>query len=241
MGGRRRVRVKRREPRDHRALGRHVVATVGPDDVWMVGASRHRDGFFYPRTMHLDGTSWTTVPNPLRNDRDTTLTSIDAAGPEDVWAVGYSDTEPVAIHWDGVGWATEPVPGPFGARPALFGVVTISASNAWAVGQAAYGAPTLFEHWNGTAWVRRRPAVSSGFSVAYRVSAASASDVWVVVFDGGQDALMHFDGDSWSVEALPSGSDTTFLRDVTSLPTGQMFAVGGTGTGRTYALDRCVG
>jgi hypothetical protein len=64
--------------------------------------------------------------------------------------------------------------------------------------------------------------------------------VWVVVFDVTQDVLMRCDGDSWSVEALPGGSDSTFFRDVASLPTGQTFAVGGTGTGRTYALDRCV-
>jgi hypothetical protein len=190
--------------------------------------------------MHWDGTSWTTVPNPLRNERWTSLYSVDAAGPDDVWAVGYNNTEPVAIHWDGDRWTTQPVPGSFGKRPALFGVVTLSKSNAWAVGQDDYGATTLIEHWNGTTWVRRTPAETSGFSAAYKVSAASAADVWVVVVDGSHDVLMHFDGASWSVEALPGTWDAAFLRDVTSLPGGQMFGVGGTGTGRTYAVDRCV-
>jgi hypothetical protein len=118
-------------------------------------------------------------------------------------------------------------------------VVTISASDAWAVGQDDNGATTLIEHWNGTTWVRRTPTAASGLSAAYRVSAASPSDVWVIVDNGNRDVLMHYGG-SWSVRALPGTYDGVFLRDVASLPTGQMFAVGGTGTGMTYALDRCV-
>jgi hypothetical protein len=215
------------------------VTAAGSDDVWMVGTSYHPDGF-YPRTMHWDGTSWRTVPNPLRRERWTGLTSVDAAGSDDVWAVGYNNTEPIAMHWDGHRWTSQPVPGSFGKRPALFGVVTLSASDAWAVGQDDYGATTLLEHWNGTTWVRRTPVAASGFSTASRVSAASPSDVWVVVVDGTQDVLMHFNGASWSVDPLPGTYDEAFLRDVTSLPGGQMFAVGGTGTGLTYAVDRCV-
>jgi hypothetical protein len=215
------------------------VTSAGPDDVWMVGISYHADGY-YPRTMHWDGTSWTTVPNPLRRERWTGLTSVDAAGPDDVWAVGYNNTEPVAMRWDGNRWTTQPVPGSLGKRPGLFGVVTISASDAWAVGQDDNGERALLEHWNGTSWMRRTPAAASGFSAAFKVSAASPSDVWVIVNDGTQDALMHFDGASWSVDALPGAHDAAFLRDVTSLPAGQMFAVGGTGTGLTYAVDRCV-
>ena len=216
------------------------VTASGPNDVWMVGISYHADGY-YPRTMHWDGTSWTTVPNPLRLDRWTGLNAVDAAGPDDVWAVGSSLTEPVAIHWDGERWTSRPVPGSFGQRPALFSVVTLSASNAWAVGQDDNGATTLLERWNGTSWVRRTPVATSGLSNASRVSAGSPSDVWVVVNDHGHNVLMHFDGVYWSVHALPGTHDAAFVRDVTSLPAGQMFAVGGTGTGRTYALDRCVG
>ena len=100
---------------------------------------------------------------------------------------------------------------------------------------------TLLERWNGTSWVRRTPVAASGLSNASRVSAGSPSDVWVVVNDHGHDVLMHFDGVYWSVHALPGTRHAAFVRDVTSLPAGQMFAVGGTGTGRTYAIDRCVG
>jgi hypothetical protein len=216
------------------------VTASGPDDAWIVGFS-FRSGHYYASTMHWDGASWTTVSNPLGSERWTALYGVDAAGSDDVWAVGTSRDGPVAIHWDGVVWTAQPVSGPFGTNPGLFGVVTISPSNAWAVGQDDNGAATLLEHWNGTGWIRRSPDASSGLRTAYDVSAASPTDVWVATSSPLRDVLLHLDDASWSSEKLQAPSvGHLFIRDVTTLEGGQTFAVGSTDAGSTYAVDRCV-
>src|SRR6187200_1676923 len=82
--GRLRVVADANDPAVPLDAGRHRVRAERCLDGRL---SYHADGY-YPRTMHWDGTSWTTVPNPLRLDRWTGLNAVDASGPDDVWAVG---------------------------------------------------------------------------------------------------------------------------------------------------------
>jgi hypothetical protein len=58
------------------------VHAVAADDVWAVG-------FGGVTIWHYDGASWREVPAPdLAGDGQAALTSVDASGPNDLWAVG---------------------------------------------------------------------------------------------------------------------------------------------------------
>ncbi|MGA7732261.1 MAG: S-layer homology domain-containing protein [Chloroflexia bacterium] len=69
---------------------RSVVA-LAPDNAWIVGSIED-----YPFThqetviLHWDGTQWTRVSNPNPDPFSSSLSGVAAAGPNSVWAVGYT-------------------------------------------------------------------------------------------------------------------------------------------------------
>jgi hypothetical protein len=67
------------------------ITVIGPDDAWAVGTGSDVG----PLTAHWDGQSWRAVPNV----RGFTLHSTMSFAPEDVWAVGQTQTESLAIHY----------------------------------------------------------------------------------------------------------------------------------------------
>jgi len=110
------------------------VAALSPSDVWAVGdtGSNGESGGTSGAEMlimHYDGTSWTRVPTPDPRAAST-LHSVAAASPSDVWAFGDvagstgTDT-PMRLHWDGSTWSVAPgdwaVPSPGGLSAATAG------------------------------------------------------------------------------------------------------------------------
>src|SRR5205814_10075922 len=92
---------------------------------------------------------------------DNFLTSISAASPTDIWAVGSWVTDPsgpqtstLVEHWDGAQWSIVPSPSPGSLGNDLFGVTAIAQDDVWVVG--AYfdepGGKPLIEHWDGAQW-----------------------------------------------------------------------------------------
>ncbi|UUU31377.1 hypothetical protein JIX56_16515 [Streptomyces sp. CA-210063] len=79
------------------------LKAFGPDDVWAVVGE--------DRAQHWDGTRWTVMTLPVGG-----VASLDGVAADDLWAVGYRDTDaaagvgeteltqPVAVHWDGRSW-----------------------------------------------------------------------------------------------------------------------------------------
>ena len=145
------------------------IDAVSPDDIWVVGDYFPEDTM---RTfaMHWDGRSWThvTTPNPFRN-RHTELLSVDAVGPDDVWAVGdvrTNDAEgpwymarTVIEHYDGTRWRLVQSPDPGSHYNGLVSVSMSSADDGWAVGLHADGddpskTVPLYLHWDGADWRR---------------------------------------------------------------------------------------
>jgi hypothetical protein len=59
---------------------------------------------------HWDGISWTIVPTPNVGDGPNALNGIAAAGPNDIWSVGYqsvvagSASATLVLHFDGASW-----------------------------------------------------------------------------------------------------------------------------------------
>ena len=202
------------------------VAAIAPDDVWAVGmaaGSSPLDEGRQARVLveHWDGTRWAIVPAPSPSSVESRLNAVAAAGPNDVWAVGYSvqgtRAVPMIQHWDGRRWTVVEGPdvvSPGGASGAsLDDVVAFASDDVWAVGSQPSG--VLIEHWDGSRWsVHETPDVGDG-SFLQAVDGSSPDDVWAVGWttSGGMESeptppvVLHFDGDRWESISPPTPPD----------------------------------
>ena len=93
------------------------VTVLGENDAWAVGAW-YRLTTSTPGTLveHWDGSAWSVIPSPNRNEGYNELHSVSSVSPTDIWAVGYYNissyiSEKTLIeHWDGSSWSLVPVP-----------------------------------------------------------------------------------------------------------------------------------
>lgn len=124
------------------------VAAVSANDVWAVGGYGNTEAEGKTLTMRWNGTAWNVVPSPNLSIGTSFLSKIDAAGANNVWAVGNSreDTrgwEQIIMRWDGSRWVT--VPGPAtGVQPGTYlaDIEIRSANDVWAVGHYNGGTVT---------------------------------------------------------------------------------------------------
>jgi hypothetical protein len=113
-------------------------------------------------------------------------------------------------------WSVAPAPTLPGSS-ILYAVHAIASDDVWAVGRSGdvFGADTLAEHWDGTAWaVVPTPNPAHGAddgNVLDAVDATGPNDVWAVgshIRRGGigtSPFILHFDGDRWRRVSPPSG------------------------------------
>lgn len=104
-------------------------------------------------TMHWDGTAWSVIPSP-NVDVGNYLSGVDGAAPDDLWAVGNSNSsrsvyQTLALHWNGTAWAVVP-PALSPTNSQFLAVKVFSSTNVWAVGLG--DGQALSERWNGTEW-----------------------------------------------------------------------------------------
>lgn len=153
------------------------VAALAANDAWAVGYSADFASL-ESRTLieHWNGTSWQVVasPNPGGPNGPNALRGVDAAGPQDVWAVGSarSPSRPLILRFDGSGWRRFPNR----CRVPLDAVDVLSATQIWAVGAAKAC------RYDGTSWtVARspRPPSGEGWNL-HAVSAAAPNAAWAV-------------------------------------------------------------
>jgi hypothetical protein len=208
----------------------HVTA-ISSNDAWAVGRSSYPSHAGYQpasaRILHWDGTAWRRVQAPviaarayivtqshLVRGRYGTLLSVSAAGPDDVWAVGY-ESGTLIEHWNGRAWSRvlSPHPGPSFPNAALEAVDAMSPTDVWMVGRV--GRHPLVVHWDGDTWSGGAPGVKSATSRSRltAVEAIAPDDVWATgtSFDpetrGDRALAMHWDGKSWrevSMAPVPS-------------------------------------
>jgi hypothetical protein len=123
------------------------VTALASNDVWAVGSSNN-----YTNTLvlHWDDSSWGVVssPNSPVYGQTSSLASISAVSPTDIWAVGtnaftyYTGEDSNTIyytlfeHWDGSAWSIVPGASTKGATfgGGIFGVAAVSTDDVWAVG-----------------------------------------------------------------------------------------------------------
>lgn len=208
------------------------VTAVTPSEAWAVGATGEDPEA--PTTVAIqrwDGTRWSPVEAPSPGSFVNELRAVDAADPNDVWAVGRTDSgfgdKPLILRWDGSEWIESELPPEIDG--VLNGVAAVSPSDVWAVGYV--GEPdaslerALVLHWDGTAWANVKVArtIGGGKAALTDVEAVSPTDLWAVGYHRFQPAILRFDGEAWSNSPTDVRGD---VRAVEALATSQVWAVG---------------
>jgi hypothetical protein len=100
--------------------GLSSMAVVSPTDLWAVGNHTTGGGARSTLAEHWNGNRWRIVATPDGPNEVNWLIGADAVASDDVWAVGYSATNPpeqsqrvtLVEHWDGRQWSVVPSPNP---------------------------------------------------------------------------------------------------------------------------------
>ena len=228
------------------------VAAVAPNDVWAVGEYDSLAGTYTPAiraiTAHWNGSDWTMIPTPSVGVTGTTLTDVAAAGANDVWAIGYSNTygtpQTLVQRWSGTSWSVVTSPA-FGGGSSLEAIASLSATDLWAVGTrdgAGFNTTvaTLAVHWNGSVWSAvPTPNIGNRWNALEAVAGASPNDVWAVgswrhIGDVYQNLAVHWNGTQWSIVPTPNLANAeNQLQAVVAIASDDVWALGSTNDGIT--------
>jgi len=192
------------------------VSAVSRGMAWIVGQVAWR----------WDGTTWSAVPLPAQ----AVLTSVAAAAPNDVWAVGNRDSDgndrPLIEHWDGTRWSVIKVPGLPGA--AMVSVSAAAPDDVWALGRTWHPTGLVLLHWNGRTWrTQSVPPTRPEFAVD-KVVATGASSVWLV--PDSKASVEYWNGEHWRVVPPPFGPHDG-IADFSATGWNDAWAVGSYGVG----------
>lgn len=181
-----------------------AMSATSASDVWaLTGAGD---------VMHFDGFDWTVTDVPASFSTLMYAKGIYAAGPTDVWAVGYGGNMRgqyigYAQHWDGSSWTT--VSTPFDGQQVTFfrGVDGSAPDDVWIVGYINYS-QTIALHWDGSAWTQSPSPPSD--APLQEVSVLAPDDAWATPYSlNDTNVLFHWDGNAWNETdplAAPGGA-----------------------------------
>lgn len=176
--------------------GLGAITAVNASNIWAVSNRR---------TLHFDGTSWRSLPNPA----GVAMLNVASAPDGSVYGYGTSNetnhgtnnpTYTLFVMTAG-GWhLTSPVPtvGPECSVLYTTGLTVVKADDVWAVGNGTNCAALL--HWTGDRWQQSPPVSTTGVARLYAVSARSDDDVWAVgarITQSGQHGnslVIHYNG-----------------------------------------------
>jgi hypothetical protein len=164
-----------------------------------------------------NGTAWKIVASAnATSPYGNYLKSVTCASATECWADGYYFDPnglgtPLIERWNGTSWsltASAPVHGE------LNSITCAAPSDCWVAGSYANGnvSQTLFEHWDGTAWLQvDAPSVAPvQRHLLLGLSCGSSASCWMVGFytdinNGADHTLIeHWDGASWSLDPTSS-------------------------------------
>lgn len=242
-------------------LGRgsaNAVAAASPADVWLAAtlnpgpactkhggcvSSVDRDR---PLIAHFDGHRWIRTGGLLDTDVHVSVNTLDALGPDDVWAAGSwqvnthtdYDEQPLIAHWNGHTWTRFTLPQQ-SAGGTVNGLVSDGGNGLWAVGNQGDVSPFTSSlrpyllHFNGTGW-SRVPTTS------LKVGLGSAAPdghggLWTLddtftTGSGGSRGLHHFSGGHWTT-VTPSGTPAGTSWRAISTAGSQLWVTGSSGSG----------
>jgi hypothetical protein len=153
-----------------------------------------------PRTY-----SWTVDTISYPGSFQTTMRSIYATGPDNVYIVGHNDNPgtPTMFHYNGSQWTTTSfhvtAGGGISGAMSLSRVHGFGASDIWVAGERIYQIGNTFSdssflmHFDGTRWTETMIAGGRG-RVLQSLWGATPNDIWA----GGVNTLLHYDGVQWS-------------------------------------------
>jgi hypothetical protein len=164
--------------------------------------------------LHYDGKAWSKVDLPpsavfALSGR---LSGVWGSGADDIWVVGFFGG---MLHFDGTQWAIVPS----GTTFALASVWGTAKDDVWAVAGGAWGVSSLL-HYDGKGWSHL--PFQTGMRPLQRVRPVAANDVWVA----GPNAVLRFDGGSWSSVAIPATTPPDMLVGLHPLPSNEVYLVG---------------
>jgi hypothetical protein len=198
------------------------ASALSPSDVWAVGQQQvTEDGPFSTLVEHWDGHTWSVVPAANPGSSGTSLYSVLAQRPGNVWAVGQQNgaegaDKPVIERWDGAKWTVVPTPRHDTKSGALFSIAG-SNDGLVAVGQtedAVAASQPLVETYDGNHWSDAPiPHVPSGFTSLWSVTQAGAETWAVGTFNdpaSGNDQTLAIQGlhGSWQIVNGPDPATT---------------------------------
>jgi hypothetical protein len=158
---------------------------------------------------------WNLVPTDGVMNSFTTLYSVWASDPSNVWAVGYNSGWGTIFKWDGTSWSVA-WSGSSTIPRAIWGS---SASDVWAVG--SHG---VILHWNGTSWsLVSNPAGDNNINAVWGTGPGNVWAVGPVDTATNYSFALHWNGQSWSV--VSTGS-TLRLTGIWGSGTNDIWAVG---------------
>ena len=233
--------------------GLEGVAHVGSNRAFAVGWS----GDPNPRSLILrwNGSSWSRMKHPQVQQPEVYLHAVDGSGPNDVWAVGYTNDpkglrRTLAMHYDGRAWRVVRTPNPSSTDNVLEDVVVVGPTEAWAVGWSANGPITM--RWDGTRWTRLRENETGKGDTHFGVDATRSERIMIagralVPSENGRKVtgmVQRWNGSSWSTSRQGRlTADDIYLDDVAVTSTRQ-WAVGSfapDGVERPWIQHRCSG
>jgi hypothetical protein len=210
---------------------------ISPTDLWAVGKEPMRGGYDTPIIEHWAGSSWTSVPAPVPSGWAAGLHDVSAAGPDSIWAVGWSVDaskvfRPLVERWNGTAWSIVRIPRP-NSDALLSGVAAKGPDDVWAVGWSWTGDETspLTLHWDGRSWSRVTSLETirpTGEFSSVEVSGDRVAIVGQAPDDHGiqQPVALSRAGTSWTDQATPSGQWNAGFQGVMLIGTTGMLAVG---------------
>lgn len=180
------------------------VSVLNQHDAWAVGSEQVVRGGEdqYPSIIeHWDGRAWQQAELPV--DATTlALMSVTATAPDDVWAVGSQNRQPVVLHYDGREWSVMPgLPAPEDGGE-FNTVVAKGPHDVWAAGDAGRASGPLVAHFDGRAWTSV-PAPGDGEIFAATQTSAGIAFVGNNRRTGAPYGQV-FDGRTWTDLAIPS-------------------------------------
>ena len=209
----------------------YAVAAVAPNDVWAVGMIVNNTYRYETLTLHWDGLQWSRIPSPNTGGADNVLTAVAAVSANDVWAVGYRNSQTLILHWNGANWAVVPSPSP-GIYSRLAGVAAVGPNDAWAVGLSSpyeEKETPLTLHWDGTAWTVVPSPSFAIFDELRAVTAIAPNDAWAGGGISGNGAsygplALHWDGTAWTRVPI-SGTSWGRINGVAAAAANDVWAV----------------
>lgn len=223
--------------------GLYGVSCVTATDCWAAGIAEV-DDIFLPLIVRLGDVpapSPAVVPTPVPADStDTYLRDVWCVTATSCWAVGAATIDGtgtrMVMRSAGNTWGivnTPTLPGTLWST--FMGVTCTSATDCWAVGYAQIGSVNrpLIVRWNGTAWsLVTAPAIDD--ATLESVACTSTTNCWsvgTIRSDGVPDTrlVLRWNGTTWTpvTTALPSGTTSSDLHDVTCTGASACWAVGG--------------